>query len=201
MNQLAGAALLLVDVQNDFCPGGSLAVVQGDAVVPVLNAYLRRFAEAERPAFASRDWHPQVTHHFAAYGGAWPPHCVQGTHGAEFHPELELTPSVQIASKGAGADEDAYSAFQARLEAGESFGAALRDAGIRHLYVGGLATDYCVRSTVLDALQLGFAATVLLDAVRGVNLTPHAAEEALQELVATGAGVTTLARLERAEPG
>src|SRR5581483_7602085 len=108
------AALIVVDVQNDFCPGGALAVAGGDAVVPVLNGYAERFAAAGRPIFATRDWHPPRTTHFQPFGGVWPPHCVQDTPGGAFHPDLRLPPGTRVVSKGMGAEEDAYSGFQAR---------------------------------------------------------------------------------------
>jgi len=194
-SDLADAALLLIDVQNDFCPGGALAVAGGDAVVPVLNACVARFAQAGRPIFASRDWHPAVTTHFQASGGVWPAHCVMNTVGAAFHPDLRLPAEAIVVSKGMGAEEDAYSAFQARLADGSGLAEALHSAGVARLYIGGLATDYCVKATVLDALAGGFAATVLLDGSRGVNLQPHDAEEALQAMVDAGADVATVGRL------
>lgn len=190
------AALIIVDVQNDFCPGGSLAVAEGDAVVPVLNGYAERFAAAGRPIFATRDWHPARTTHFQP-SGVWPPHCVQETPGGAFHPGLRLPLGTQVVSKGMGAEEDAYSGFQARLPEGSGLAAALRAAGVRRIYVGGLATDYCVKATVLDALGLGFAAAVLLDASRGVNLQPHDAELAIQAMVEAGAETLTLGRLQQ----
>jgi len=189
------AALIVVDVQNDFCPGGSLAVAEGDAVVPVLNGYAQRFAAAGRPVFATRDWHPAQTTHFQQFGGVWPAHCVMDTPGGAFHPDLRLPPGTRIASKGMGAEEDAYSGFQARLLDGSGLAEALRAAGVRRVYVGGLATDYCVKATVLDALAQGFAATLLLDASRGVNLQTHDAELAIQAMVEAGAQMATLARL------
>ncbi|HLZ71092.1 MAG TPA: nicotinamidase [Dehalococcoidia bacterium] len=192
---LSDAALIVVDVQNDFCPGGSLAVAEGDAVVPVLNEYASRFAAAGRPVFATRDWHPARTTHFQAFGGVWPPHCVQETQGGAFHPDLKLPAGTQIVSKGMGAEEDAYSGFQARLADGTGLAALLRAAGVRRVCVGGLATDYCAKATVLDALAEGFAATLLLDASRGVNLQAHDAELAIEQMVAAGAETATLARL------
>jgi nicotinamidase/pyrazinamidase len=189
---LHDAALIVVDVQNDFCAGGSLEVPDGDRVVPVLNAYAARFAAAGRPVFASRDWHPERTRHFQAYGGTWPPHCIQGTRGAEFHPELRLPPGTEVVSTGQDPNEDGYSAFPSTLEDGRALAQALRDAGVRRLYIGGLATDYCVKATVLDALAAGFAATLLLDASRGVNLQPHDAEAAIEEMVRAGAATATL---------
>ena len=180
-------ALILVDVQNDFCPGGALAVENGDAVVPVLNRYIERFADQRLPIFATRDWHPAKTTHFKAYGGVWPVHCVQGTHGAEFHPDLKLTPEITIVSAGTGADEDGYSGFLGRDSSGRSLAALLRDRGVDRLFVGGLATDYCVKHTVLDGIQEGFRVMLIGDAVRGVNLNPGDSERAIQEMSAAGA--------------
>ena len=146
-------ALVVVDLQNDFCPGGALGVRGGDAIVPVLNRYLERFGRAGAPVFLTRDWHPPVTRHFQAYGGVWPPHCVQGTRGAEFHPGLTPPAGAVVVSKGMDPEQDAYSAFQAEDGSGRPFSAVLAERGIRRLYVGGLATDYCVRASVLDALE------------------------------------------------
>ncbi len=186
------AGLLVVDVQNDFVPGGALPVPEGDRVVPVLNEYTRRFREASLPVYFSRDWHPERTKHFKEYGGTWPPHCIQGTWGAEFHPELEVPPDAVIITKGADPEEDAYSAFQGRTPEGEPFAERLRRDGVTHLYVGGLATDYCVRASALDALKQGLRVTVLLDAVRGVDVQPGDSERALAELREAGADTATL---------
>ena len=180
-------ALVMVDVQNDFCPGGALAVPEGDAVVPVLNRYAERFAARGAAVFASRDWHPARTRHFAAYGGVWPPHCVQGTPGAELHAGLALPAGAYLVSKGMDPEEDAYSCFQARAEAGVDFAALLATRAIRRLFVGGLATDYCVKATVLDALRAGLAVVVLQDAVRAVDVKPGDGDRALAELAAAGA--------------
>lgn len=189
---LAFDALVVVDVQNDFCPGGALAVPEGDRVVPVLNRYIRRFAEAKAPVYASRDWHPPVTRHFKAHGGLWPPHCVQGTKGAEFHPALALPPEAIVISKGMDPDQDAYSCFQAQDAEGRDFSVSLGESGVQRLLVGGLATDYCVRSTVLDALHEGFQVAVLEDAIRAVNVRPGDGDRALAEMRAAGATFATL---------
>jgi nicotinamidase/pyrazinamidase len=181
------SALLIVDVQNDFLPGGALGVPEGHAVVPPLNALAAQFAAAGRPVIASRDWHPPVTTHFQPHGGPWPPHCVQGTPGAAFPATLQLPPGTLIVSKGMEPDEDAYSAFQARDEQGRPLAELLRERGVRHLYVGGLATDYCVQASVLDALARGFRVTVLEDAVRAVNLQPDDGARALEKMRAAGA--------------
>jgi nicotinamidase/pyrazinamidase len=184
-------ALVIVDVQNDFCPGGSLAVPEGDQVVPVLNRYARRFAEAGAPIFASRDWHPEKTTHFQAYGGVWPPHCVQGTRGAEFHPDLALPDGTIAVSKGMDPNADAYSCFQADDPNGMPFAAALGENGAQRLFVGGLATDYCVKATVLDAAREGFQVVVLEDAIRAVNVNPGDGEKAIAEMEAAGAAFVT----------
>jgi nicotinamidase/pyrazinamidase len=180
-------ALVVVDVQNDFCPGGSLAVPDGDSVVPVLNRYAERFDAQGAAVFASRDWHPPRTKHFAAYGGIWPPHCVQGTAGAAPHPALVLPARTQVVSKGMDPDEDAYSCFQARAEQGGDFASLLAAREIQRLFVGGLATDYCVKATALDALRAGLTVVVLQDAVRAVDVTPGDGARALAELAAAGA--------------
>ena len=182
----AGDGLLMVDPQNDFCPGGSLGVAEGDAVMPVLSAWGDAAERAGIPIFVSRDWHPATTTHFKEHGGVWPPHCVMNSRGAEFHPDLKLPASARIVSKGMGETEDAYSAFQARDEAGRPLKNLLDDNGIRHLYVGGLATDYCVKSTVLDALQQGFKVTLIPDAIRAVNLNETDGQIAMADMQAAG---------------
>ncbi|HEV8633787.1 MAG TPA: bifunctional nicotinamidase/pyrazinamidase [Chloroflexota bacterium] len=187
MPDLSDAALILVDVQNDFCPGGALAVPEGDRVVPALNREVDRFSRAGRPVVASRDWHPAETTHFQSGGGPWPPHCVQGQPGAQFHRDLRLPRDAIVVSKGTGPREDAYSAFQARDDQGRALTDLLRRRGVRHLVVGGLATDYCVRATVLDGLRQGFEVTVLEDAIRGVDLQPGDSERARAEMRDAGA--------------
>src|SRR5579884_922711 len=185
--ELADAALILVDVQNDFCPGGALAVPEGNRVVPPLNREIARFEQAHRPVIASRDWHPAETTHFKSGGGPWPPHCVAGEPGAQFHGELRLPEGVTVVSKGTGPTEDAYSALQARDASGRSLEQILRETGTKRLVVGGLATDYCVRATVLDALEAGFEVEVLTAGVRGVEVKPGDSERALNEMKEAGA--------------
>jgi nicotinamidase/pyrazinamidase len=185
-------ALLVVDVQNDFCPGGSLAVADGDAVVPILNQYMERAAAAGIPIFASRDWHPAQTAHFREFGGRWPPHCVQGTWGAEFHPDLRLPPGTVVVSKGMNPVDEGYSLFEAKLEDGRVALTTLRDLGVTRVYVGGLATDYCVRATTLDALAARFDAYLLEDAIRPVDVQPGDGERAVEEMRAAGAVPKTL---------
>jgi nicotinamidase/pyrazinamidase len=174
-------------VQNDFCPGGALAVARGDEVVEPLNRLIERFRKAELPVFATRDWHPERTRHFKDYGGLWPAHCVQGTRGAEFHPDLRLGEDVVILSKGMAAEEDAYSAFQAVDQNGTSLAELLRRDGVERIFVGGLATDYCVKQTVLDGLKEGFQVVVVDQAVRAVDLNPGDGERAMAEMIRAGA--------------
>jgi nicotinamidase/pyrazinamidase len=184
-------ALIVVDVQNDFCPGGTLAVADGDQVVPVLNRYIDQFIKAGLPIFATRDWHPEKTSHFTTGGGPWPPHCVQGSKGAEFHPDLKLPLGTVMVSAGTGADEDGYSGFLGRDENGAKLADLLRQRVIERIFIGGLATDYCVKHTVLDGLKEGFKVVLLADSVRGVNLKPGDSARAIEEMRNAGAEVAT----------
>lgn len=186
------AALLIVDVQLDFCPGGALAVAEGDAVVPVLNRYISLFWQRGTPIFASRDWHPARSVHFRENGGSWPVHCVQETPGAEFHPKLLLPEGTIVISKGLTRWDEGYSALQGVTENGTPFPMLLRHMGLDRLYVGGLATDYCVKESVLEGLKEGFDVTLLADAVRAVDLTPGDGARAVEQMRAAGAGVVTL---------
>ena len=179
-------ALVIVDVQNDFCPGGALAVRGGDEVVPVLNRYIERFEKAGLPIFATRDWHPEKTKHFKAYGGQWPPHCIQGSEGAEFRSDLRLPKNAVIVTTGADPNEDGYSGFDGRGDGG-SLEEMLRRAGVQRVFVGGLATDYCVKETVLDGLKRGFNVVWLEDASRGVDVSPADSARAAAEMMARGA--------------
>jgi nicotinamidase/pyrazinamidase len=185
-----GDGLLLVDPQNDFCPGGSLPVASGDAVMPVLNAWAAAAERAGVPIFVSRDWHPARTTHFKDYGGTWPPHCVMGTRGAEFHPDLRLPAEAVVVSKGMGEAEDAYSAFQARDSTGRPLATLLGERDVHHLYVMGLATDYCVKASALDGLTAAFQVTVVREGTRAVNVQPQDGEQALAEMRAAGAAIT-----------
>lgn len=189
-------ALLVVDVQRDFCPGGALPVPEGDAVVPVVNRYVERFRERGLPVFASRDWHPEETRHFEAWGGPWPPHCVAETDGAVFHPDLELPDSAVVVSKGTDPADDGYSAFEAETESGEALEPALREAGAGRLFVAGLATDYCVRATVLDAAARGLQPVLLLDAIRGIDVERGDEARALDAMIRAGAATATLETLD-----
>jgi nicotinamidase/pyrazinamidase len=185
------SVLLVVDMQNDFLPGGALGVPDGDTIVPVINDYIHLFIDADMPVIATRDWHPPETTHFQGGGGNWPPHCIQGTEGAEFAPDLELPDDVIVMSKGMDPSEDGYSAFLAQDEAGRSLKEILDDLGVEHIYIGGLALDYCVRASAQDAQKQGREITVLIDATRAVNQEIHDAEETIEEIVRAGGELAT----------
>jgi nicotinamidase/pyrazinamidase len=163
------AALLVIDVQKDFCVGGALAVPNSERAVGALNLYIDAAVAHGVTVYASRDWHPAITSHFKAYGGRWPPHCVQGTDGARFHPSLRLPATAIVVTKGEDPNSAGYSAFEGRTPEGKPFLVDLRERAIGHLYVGGLATDYCVKDSVLDALSAGLSVTILEDAIAGVD--------------------------------
>ncbi len=186
----AGDALIVVDVQNDFLPGGSLAVPEGDAVVPVLNRYLAEFAARELPVYATRDWHPANHCSFKARGGPWPPHCVAESPGAQFAALLRFPSGTLVISKATQPDKDAYSGFE-----GTDLDANLRARKIKRLFIGGLATDYCVLNTVRDALSLGHEVYLLADAIRAVNVKPDDGRKAEAEMQRLGAKPITLADL------
>lgn len=177
-----GDALVVVDVQNDFLPGGSLAVHDGEAVVPVLNDYIARFVAERLPVFATRDWHTPDHCSFKAQGGVWPPHCVADSKGAEFHPDLKLPASAVVISKATTQDKEAYSGFE-----GTDLAERLHAEHVGRIFVGGLATDYCVLQTVKDALREGFQVVVLRDAIRAVNVRPEDGANAETEMAALGA--------------
>lgn len=182
--------MLVIDVQNDFLPGGSLAVPQGGEVVPALNRCIALFAGKRLPVYASRDWHPVDHCSFRAQGGPWPPHCMAGTRGAAFAANLELPQDAVIISKADMPERDAYSAF-----GGTDLDQRLKIAGVQRLFAGGLATDYCVLNTVKDGLALGYAVILLTDAVRAVEVMPGDGERALAEMNRMGAQFATSAEL------
>ena len=159
-----GDALIVVDVQRDFCPGGSLPIENGDAVVPVLNRWIDRARRLGVPVFASRDWHPKEHMSFKPQGGEWPVHCVQGTPGADFHPDLVLPPEVEIVTKGDHDDRDQYSAFDTT-----GLAEKLRKRGVTRVFVGGLAEDVCVRATALDAIGAGLKTYLIASATKPVT--------------------------------
>ncbi len=182
--------LVVVDVQNDFCPGGALGVSGGDEVVPVLNQWIEHFRGAGLPVVYTLDWHPKNHVSFRPFGGVWPPHCVAGTDGASFHRDLLVRGPVF--RKGFDENVEAYSGFDGTLT-GTSSGVGLEDwlrrEGVGRLFVGGLATDYCVKATVLDGLEKGFGVVILPDAMRAVNANPGDGDRAVHLMVDQGAGL------------
>jgi len=177
-------ALVIADVQNDFCPGGALPVPEGDRVVPVLNRWIEQARRAGAMIVASRDWHPPDHVSFAAQGGPWPMHCVRDTPGAAFHPQLGLPDDAVIINKGTDPESEAYSAFQ-----GTDLAQRLEASGVRRLWVGGLALDYCVRATVLGGLEARFDVHLIGDAVRAVNLSPDDGRNAVKRMKSAGARI------------
>ncbi len=183
-------ALLVVDVQNDFAdPGGSLYVKGGEELVSLINREIERARQAGAGVFYTQDWHPESTPHFEKDGGIWPVHCVMGTWGADFHPDLVVAgPVVQKGSNG----EDGYSGFTMRdAESGDTVATALAEilgtAGATQIVICGLATDYCVKSTVLDARAKGYPTTVIQNGIRAVDLQPGDGDRAVEEMLAAGA--------------
>ena len=176
------SALIVVDVQKDFCPGGALPVPDGNDVVLVLNRYIEKFIQAGAPIFATRDWHPLNHISFKVRGGLWPPHCIQNTLGAEFHEGLKLPKNVIITSKAYEADKEAYSGFD-----GTDLSTKLKALKVKRLFIGGLATEYCVKNTVLDALKAEFETILLEDAIRGIDAKKGDSERAVKEMLKKGA--------------
>jgi len=182
-----GDALLIVDVQNDFLPGGSLAVKGGENIIAPFNQYIEAAQAKSLPIFATRDWHPPNHCSFKEQGGPWPPHCVVDSKGAEFPSELRLPPSAVVISKGMQVEKDAYSGFEET-----DLDKRLRSAHIRRVLIGGLATDYCVLNTVKDAIKHGYEVLLLQDAMAAVNLQPEDGEKAIEEMTSLGATPITL---------
>jgi len=183
-------ALLVIDMQYDFLPGGSLGVPEGDQVLAPVNAAMAQFAARGLPVYASRDWHPENHCSFTERGGPWPPHCVADTRGAAFSEELVLPADTVIISKADSADADAYSAFN-----GTALADHLRQHGVTRVFVCGLATDYCVLNTALDARAEGFETVILPEAMRAVNVQAQDGERALAQMREAGATTATLAQL------
>jgi nicotinamidase-related amidase len=173
-------ALVVVDVQHDFLPGGALGVAEGERILAPIDALAPRFARV----YATRDWHPPDHSSFAAQGGPWPVHCVANSHGAAFDERLDLGKIDVIVDKGTAVETDGYSGFAATSLADD-----LRAHGVRRVFVCGLATDYCVKATALDALDDGFEAVVIDDASAAVNVDPADEQHALDELRAAGVGI------------
>ena len=185
-----GDALLIIDVQNDFLPEGNLGVPHGDNIIQKLNKYLHIFTTHHLPIYATRDWHPSQHCSFHSQGGNWPVHCVAGTYGAKFPSTLELPTSTIIISKATMPEKDAYSGFQYT-----NLNANLRSASIHRLFIGGLATDYCVLNSVRDALNLGCQVYLLIDAIRAIDAKPGDGQRALDEMKSLGAQFITLQKV------
>ncbi|HDD26522.1 MAG TPA: bifunctional nicotinamidase/pyrazinamidase [Acidilobales archaeon] len=183
-------ALIIVDMQNDFMPGGALPVPKADEIIPTLNKYIALFESKNLKVIATRDWHPPNHISFKTRGGPWPPHCIQGTKGAEFHPDLKLPKDVVVISKATEPDKEAYSGFEAT-----NLDKVLKEYGIKRLFIGGVATDYCVKATVLDGLRLGYTVLLLLDGIKGVDVNPGDVEKAINEMLSEGAIGITLVEL------
>ena len=175
-------ALIVADVQNDFCPGGALPVPKGDEVVPVLNEYINLFEKAKSNIVATRDWHPSNHISFKSQGGPWPPHCVQNTEGAKFHPDLKLPRRTIVVSKAMNPLKENYSPFET-----PELKSILKKEGVIRVFVGGLATDYCVKQTILDALELGFHSVLLTDAIAAINADSGDEVRAIDEMTKNGA--------------
>jgi nicotinamidase/pyrazinamidase len=181
-------ALIVADVQKDFCPGGALPVPRGDEVILALNDYIKIFKKANARIFATRDWHPPNHISFKAQGGPWPPHCIQNSEGAQFHPDLKLPSDTTIVSKAMDPLKEAYSGFE-----GTDLAVTLKKQGVTRVFVGGLTTDYCVKNTVLDARKLGFEVVLLMDAIRGINVKSGDIAKAINSMIKSGAEQGTLA--------
>lgn len=192
-------ALLIVDMQNDFCPGGALGIKDGDKIIPAINKYIKIFSEKKLPIFASRDWHPKKTQHFKEFGGVWPRHCIQNSKGAEFHPKLKLPKEAILLYKGMDPEKESYSVFQAQEQNGMSFLNLLKIWGVEEIYIGGLAADYCVKFSALDALKERFKVKLLVDAIKGVNLKPEDSESAIRKMLGSGVKKITLKRWSKAD--
>ena len=190
-----GDALLVVDIQNCFLPGGSLGVAGGDEVVPPLNRAIMTFTRKRLPVFISRDWHPANHCSFVEHGGPWPPHCVQNTEEAAFAANLQIPEGAVIISKATDPDVEEYSDMTGRDPEGNTFDGVLRKIGVRRIFIGGLATDYCVLYTVRNALELGYEVYVLIDGIRAVDVNPGDGEKAIKEMEERGAIMITTENL------
>lgn len=194
-------ALLIVDVQNDFCPGGALPVPDGDQVIEPLNEMIKYAIANDWLVVASRDWHPKKTSHFKKFGGLWPAHCVQKTWGAKFHPDVaaNLINHALIISKGMRSDENAYSAFDGQDSRYCPLEKRLAMGKIDEIYIGGLATDYCIRATALDAVVLGFKTHLLLNACRAVNVNLGDSLKAVDDMKREGVIITSTEKVINGE--
>ena len=189
-------ALLVVDVQNDFCPGGALGIPEGDKIIPNINKYIKIFAKKKYPILVTRDWHPVRTKHFKDFGGVWPVHCIQNSKGAEFNLKLKLAKNMIFLYKGMDPEKDSYSAFHAEDDKGVGLLKLLKLLGTQEIYIAGLATDYCVKFSTHDCLKHGFKVKILMDAIKGVDLKPRDSDRAIKRMVKEGAKKITLKNIK-----
>lgn len=187
-----GDALIVIDIQNDFLPGGALAVENGDTVIPVLNEYIRIFKMKHLPIVASRDWHPANHCSFSSQGGTWPPHCIENTEGAKFAKALNLPAVFIVVSKAMTPEKEAYSDLE-----GTDLGQLLRSIGVNRVWVGGLATDYCVFHSVIDFLKSGYKVLLLTEGIKAVSVHPKDGERAIDKMVSQGAVPITMTEVKR----
>lgn len=186
-SQFQNTALILVDIQNDFCPGGALGVNEGDQIVPIANRLIPEFPLV----ISTQDWHPANHISFKERGGPWPPHCVQGTGGADLHPDVKTETIAHYFRKASSPEKDDYSEFEGKDAQGRTLDDLLRSYRVDKLYVVGLATDYCVLETVLDGIKYGYDVYAVTDAMRAVNVNPGDGEKALQKMAQHGAHLVT----------
>jgi len=187
--------LIITDMQNDFLPGGALAIKEGDLLIPVLNEYAKMFKRAKAKIVASRDWHPPNHISFITQGGPWLPHCLQNSEGAKFSPGLKLPEGTTVVSKATDPKKEAYSVFD-----GTGLGEQLQAQNIERIFIGGLATDYCVVNSVLDARKMGFEIYVLADATKGIDVNPGDVDKAFETMAKNGAIQVTLADFPEPQP-
>lgn len=189
-------ALIVVDLQRDFCPGGALPVRQGDKIVQPINALVQKFEDQHLPVVFTRDWHPRDHCSFRSQGGVWPPHAVKDSPGAQFHPSLYVPRSATVISKASRKNVEAYSGFE-----GTDLASRLKTMDVSDLYVAGLATDYCVKNTVIDGIKRGFGVSLVKDCVKGVNLKRTDSASAYRQMLSRGARTTTSQQLLKSMGG
>ncbi len=190
------SALILMDMQNDFCEGGVMPVPGADSLVPIINEYMIHFNDKDLAVFTARDWHEFKTKHFQEWGGLWPPHCLRGSNGAAFHPDLKFLSNTVVLTKGDRPDRDGHTLFEATDFTGNPVSETFRARGVKHLYICGIATDYGIMVSVLDALDRGMKVTLLIDAIKGVDATPGDSEQAIKDMIAKGAKTATIDEID-----
>lgn len=176
-----GSALIVVDMQNDFLPGGKLEVPNSDTIIPIINEYIKIFEKKGLPVVFTRDWHPENHLSFKENGGIWPKHCVQNTEGVQINKDIYIPNNSVIINKAFQSDMEAYSGFQ-----NTDLDQKLKEMNVKNLFVCGVATDYCVLNTVLDAIKLNYKVYLLIDAIKGVDVNPNDSEEAIKKMISNG---------------